>query len=60
MNAFQGYALKLNLTINDIRKQLAKKLKAIKDTLEMGYESLHHPLAYKHVKVQLAVILKTK
>ncbi len=47
-------------SINDICRQLAKELKAIKDALEMGFEYLHHPLAYKHVKVQLVVILKTK
>jgi hypothetical protein len=60
LNALQGYTLKLNLIINDICRQLAKELEAIKDALEMGFEYLHHPLAYKHVKVQLSVILKTK
>lgn len=60
MNALQGYALKLNPTINDICRQLAKELEVIKEALEMGFEYLHHPLAYKHVRVQLTVILKTK
>jgi hypothetical protein len=38
MHALQGYALKLNPTINDICKKLAKELEAIKDTLEMGFK----------------------
>jgi hypothetical protein len=60
MNALQSYVLKLNPTINDICKQLVKELEEIKDPLEMGFEYLHHSLAYKHVKVQLVYILKTK
>lgn len=60
MNALWSYTLKFNLTIDDICKQPTKELEVIKEALKMGFEYLDHPLAYKHVRVQIAVTLKTR
>jgi hypothetical protein len=35
-------------------------LEAIKKALEMGFEYLDHPLAYKYVKDQMIIILKSR
>ncbi len=49
---------KLNLAINGIQKQLAKEMEAIKEALEQGFHYLDHSLVFKHVKDQVALILK--
>ncbi len=54
-----GYVLKLNPTIDDICRQPIEKLEAIKKALEIGFEYLDHPLAYKYVKDQV-VVLKSR
>jgi len=43
--AFQGYALKLNLTIDDICRQPADQMEAIIVELEAQFDYLDHPLA---------------
>ncbi len=60
LTALQGYALKPNPTIDNICKQPIEKLEAIKKALEMGFEYLDHPLAYKYVKDQVVVVLKSR
>lgn len=56
--AFWGYVVKLNPTIDDTQRQLVEELKAIKEELDMGFEYLDHPLAFKHVRDQVATMLK--
>jgi hypothetical protein len=48
----------LNPTIDDTQRQLVEELKAIKEELDMGFEYLDHPLAFKHVRDQVATMLK--
>jgi hypothetical protein len=48
----------LNPAIDGIWKQPIKELEAIKKSLEIGFEYLNHPLAFKHVKDQMAIMLK--
>jgi hypothetical protein len=52
--------MKLNLAIDDIRKQPTPKLLCIKEALEAGFHYVDHPLVYKHVKDQVVIILKHK
>jgi hypothetical protein len=58
LTAFRGYALKLNPAIDDIRRQPIEEMEAIKDALDQQFEYLNYPLAYKHVKDQVAIVLK--
>jgi hypothetical protein len=52
--------LKLNPTINDIKRQPVEELKAIKQTLEMAFEYLDYPPRYKFVKYQVAIVMKSR
>jgi hypothetical protein len=47
---FKGYAMKLNLVINDIRRYMVEKMEAIKDALDSQLDYLNYPLVYKCVK----------
>jgi hypothetical protein len=58
--ALQGYALKLKSCHWQHKKQPTKELEAIKKTLEISFEYLDHPLAYKYVKDQIIVVLKSR
>jgi hypothetical protein len=52
--------LKLNPTIDDIHWQPTKEMEAVKEALEQSFEYLNHLLAYKYVKDQVAIVLKTR
>jgi hypothetical protein len=52
--------MKLNLAIDDIRKQPCKEMEPIKDALDRIFKYLNHPLNYKYVKDQVARVLKTR
>jgi hypothetical protein len=58
--ALLGYALKLNHAIDDIRRQPTEKLDAIKEVLEISFEYLDHPLAYKYMKDQVVIVFKSR
>lgn len=58
--ALWGYALKLNPAIDDIHRQPTEELEVRKKALEMGFEYLDHPLAYKYIKNQVAIVLKSR
>ncbi len=58
LSQLRRYAMKLNPTIDDIRKQPTKELKCIKEALEATFHYVDHPLVYKHVKDQVVVVLK--
>jgi hypothetical protein len=58
--ALRGYALKFNPTIDDIPKQPLEEINAIKDALDWQFEYLNHPLNYKSVKKQVAIMLKIR
>jgi hypothetical protein len=58
--ALQGYALKHNSTIDDIQRQPVEELEAIKQALEMAFDYLNCPPAYKFVKVQVAMVMKSR
>jgi hypothetical protein len=58
LTALRSYALKLNPTIDGIQHQPLKELEAIKEVLEMGFEDLDHPFAFKYVKDQVVIVLK--
>jgi hypothetical protein len=51
--------LKLNPTIDDIQRQPTEEMEAVKEALEQSFEYLNHLLAYKYVKDQVAIALKT-
>jgi hypothetical protein len=50
----------LNPTIDGIWRQPIEELEAIKKVLYTRFEYLDHPLAFKHVKDQMATMLKGK
>jgi hypothetical protein len=50
LSTFQGYALKLNPTIDDICRQPIEEMEVIKVALEGQFYYLDYPLAYKYVK----------
>jgi hypothetical protein len=52
--------LKLNPTIDDIQRQPTEEMEAVKEALEQSFEYLNHLLAYKYVKDQVAIALKTR
>jgi 3-methyladenine DNA glycosylase/8-oxoguanine DNA glycosylase len=52
--------LKLNRAIDNSHRQPTEELEAIKEALEMGFEYLDHPLAYKYIKDQVDVVLKSR
>jgi hypothetical protein len=58
---FQGCTLKLSPSIDDIWKQSSKKLEIVKIAfIEMQFEYLRHPLGYKYVQGQFAIVFKGK
>jgi superoxide dismutase len=60
LSQIRGYVKKLNLAINDIQKQPIEEMEAIKEALEQGFHYLNHPLTFKHVKEQVASVLKVR
>jgi hypothetical protein len=60
LTTLQGYATKFDPTIDDTHRQLAEKLEAIKEALDMTFEYLDHPLAYNWVKDKVVVVLKSR
>jgi hypothetical protein len=60
LTTLQGYATKLNPGIDDICRQPIEELEAIKEALDMTFEYLDHPLAYKCVKDKVVVVLKSR
>ncbi len=60
LTTLRRYALKLNLTIDDIWWQLSKELEAIKEALDVGFEYIDFLFGYKHVKDQVIVVLKSR
>jgi hypothetical protein len=60
LTTLQGYVMKLNPAIDDIRRQPIEELEAIKEALDMTCEYLDHPLAYKWVKDKVVVVLKSR
>ncbi len=52
--------MKLNPTIDDIQRQPTEEMEAVKEALEQSFEYLNHLLAYKFVKDQVAIALKTR
>ncbi len=56
----QGYALKLNLALDDIPRQPIEEMEAVQEALEQSFEYLNHLLAYKYVKYQIAIVLKPR
>jgi hypothetical protein len=46
--------------IDDIHRQPIKELEAIKKALDMTFEYLDHPLAYKWVKDKVVVVLTSR
>jgi hypothetical protein len=58
--ALRSYALKLNMAINDIKRQPAEELEAIKQALEMAFEYLDYPPTYKFVKDQVVIVMKSR
>ncbi len=47
---FNGYVVKLNLVIDDIKRYMVEKMEAIKDALDSQSDYLNYPLVYKCVK----------
>ncbi len=45
-----GYVVKLNLVIDDIKRYMVEKMEAIKDALDSQSDYLNYPLVYKCVK----------
>jgi hypothetical protein len=60
LTTLQGYALKLNPTIDDIQRQPTKEMEVVKEALEQSLKYLNHLLAYKYVKDQVAIVLKIR
>ncbi len=52
--------MKLNPTIDDIQRQPTEEMEAIKEALEQIFEYLNHLRAYRYVKDQVAIVLKTR
>lgn len=60
LTTFQGYAFKSNLIIDDICNQPLEEMEVIKQALEQQFEYPNYPLAYKHVKDQVAIVMKSR
>jgi hypothetical protein len=48
------------MAINDIKRQPAEELEAIKQALEMAFEYLDYPPTYKFVKDQVVIVMKSR
>ncbi len=59
-STLKGYALKLNLVIDGIRKQPHDEMEITKDALNQQFDNLNYLLAYKIFKDQIVVLLKSR